>query len=111
MSPRSGGRPGLSTQMRFLTLKNLAALLAGSDVTAPRALRLYAAALQLDAGDVVLWHRMGTLVRPTQPDGGALLTCLAPTSSGCKMLRRRCACGAHAVWALQHNSSTVPPQH
>lgn len=50
--------------MRFLTLKNLAALLAGSDVTAPRALRLYAAALQLDAGDVVLWHRMGTLVRP-----------------------------------------------
>jgi hypothetical protein len=62
--PRSGGRPALAAQVRFLVLKNLAALLAGRDATARRAVALYVEALQLDAGDVVLWHRTGTLVRP-----------------------------------------------
>lgn len=62
-TPRKVGRPTLPAQVRFLALKNLAALLAADDATAPRALELYAEALRLDAGDVVLWHRMGVLVR------------------------------------------------
>ncbi|KAK9841857.1 hypothetical protein WJX81_007591 [Elliptochloris bilobata] len=60
-TPAKGGWPALPAQVRFLALKNLAALLAVDDATAPRALRLYAEALRLDAGDVVLWHRLGTL--------------------------------------------------
>lgn len=61
--PSKVGRPTLPAQVRFLALKNLAALLAADDATAPRALELYAEALRLDAGDTVLWHRMGVLVR------------------------------------------------
>ena len=61
--PSKPGRPTLPMQVRFLALKNLAALLAAVDATAPRALKLYAEALRLDAGDTVLWHRMGVLVR------------------------------------------------
>ena len=61
--PSKAGRPTLPALVRFLALKNLAALLAADDATAPRALELYAEALRLDAGDTVLWHRMGVLVR------------------------------------------------
>ena len=49
-------------QIRHLVLKNLAALLADSDASAKRALKLYAQALRLDDGDAVVWNRMGTLV-------------------------------------------------
>ena len=44
-------------------LKNLAAVLAEEAGSAAEALRLYGEAVQLDAGDIVLWNRMGTLVR------------------------------------------------
>ena len=62
-APCKVGRPTLPAQVRFLALKNLAALLAPDDATAPRALQLYVEALRLDAGDVVLWHHTGVLVR------------------------------------------------
>ncbi|CAL8466575.1 g6111 [Coccomyxa elongata] len=48
-------------QIRHLVLKNLAALLADTDDSAKRALKLYAQALLLDDGDAVVWNRMGTL--------------------------------------------------
>lgn len=51
-------------QVRFLVLKNLAAVLAEEPGSAEEALRLYGDAAQLDGGDIVLWNRMGTLVRP-----------------------------------------------
>lgn len=44
-------------------MKNLAAVLAEDDSTAAEALKLYGEAAQLDNGDIVLWNRMGTLVR------------------------------------------------
>ena len=44
-------------------LKNLAAVLAAEDGTAAQALGLYGQAATLDAGDIVLWNRMGALVR------------------------------------------------
>lgn len=53
----------LISQVRFLVLKNLAAVLAEDDSTAADALKLYGEAAQLDNGDIVLWNRMGTLVR------------------------------------------------
>ncbi len=49
-------------QIRHLVLKNLATLLADTDDSAKRALKLYAQALLLDDGDAVVWNRMGTLV-------------------------------------------------
>ena len=49
--------------MRFLVLKNLAAVLAEEPGSAEKALGLYGDAAQLDGGDIVLWNRMGTLVR------------------------------------------------
>lgn len=51
-----------ASQLRYLVLKNLASLLAWEDVTAPRALSLYAQALMLDDGNSVVWNQMGTLV-------------------------------------------------
>ena len=44
-------------------LKNLAAVLAAEEGTAAQALGLYGQAAMLDGGDIVLWNRMGTLVR------------------------------------------------
>ena len=44
-------------------LKNLAAVLAAEEGTAAQALGLYGEAATLDGGDIVLWNRMGTLVR------------------------------------------------
>lgn len=46
-----------------MVLKNLAAVLAAEEGTAAQALGLYGEAAMLDAGDIVLWNRMGTLVR------------------------------------------------
>ena len=51
-----------ASQLRYLVLRNLANLLAGEDVSAPRALSFYAQALMLDNGDSVVWNHMGTLV-------------------------------------------------
>eukprot|EP00898_Chlorokybus_atmophyticus_P006927 jgi/Chlat1/7235/Chrsp58S06868 len=50
-------------QLKFLAYKNLAALDASSSNAEAQlaALRYYVAAAQLDAGDVVLWHHLGTL--------------------------------------------------
>ena len=50
-------------QVRFLVLKNLAAVLAEEDGSAGEALALYGEAAALDGGDIVLWNRMGTLAR------------------------------------------------
>ena len=52
----------MSAQVRFLVLKNLAAVLAEDNGSAAEALGLYGAAAQLDGGDIVLWNRMGSLV-------------------------------------------------
>ncbi len=60
---QSGTRqPYACQQVRFLVLKNLAAILAAAMETAPEALRLYGEAAMLDGGDIVLWNRLGTLV-------------------------------------------------
>jgi hypothetical protein len=63
---KRGRGTALGAQLRFLVLKNLAALLAARDEDAPHALELYAQALSLDQEDIVLWNRMGTLVSPSQ---------------------------------------------
>ena len=60
-----------AAQLRYLVLKNLAALLAdtadaddaSAAAAAMRAVQLYGQALLLDDGDAVVWNRMGTLVR------------------------------------------------
>ena len=57
--------PSLPAQLRFLALKNLAASCAGegsSENSRREALQLYGQAAALDAGDIVLWSRMGRLV-------------------------------------------------
>jgi len=59
----AAGGPSLAAQIKFLALKNLAGSLAAAAGTAPEALRLYGQAAALDAGDIVLWNRMGALVR------------------------------------------------
>lgn len=61
-------------QIRHLLLKNLATLLADTDDSAKRALKLYAQALLLDDGDAVVWNRMGTLV--------SMHLCLSGTLAG-----------------------------
>lgn len=53
----------LIAKLRFLVLKNLAALLGQRDDTAMRGLQLYCQALCLEDDSVVLWQQMGTLVR------------------------------------------------
>lgn len=59
----SSGGSASALQLRFLVLKNLAALLAEDDSSAAEALRLYGEAAALEQDDVILWNRMGTLVR------------------------------------------------
>lgn len=51
-------------RIKFLSLKNLGGLqaAAGPGRDAPGALGCYVAACELEAGDVVLWNRLGTLV-------------------------------------------------
>ena len=52
----------LILRLRFLSLKNLAGLLAKDDDTAFRALRLYCHALHMENDRALLWQQMGTLV-------------------------------------------------
>lgn len=58
----------LLVKLRFLVLKNLAALLSKHDATdelsAQRALQLYCQALALEDDSLILWQQMGTLVSP-----------------------------------------------
>jgi hypothetical protein len=65
------GGSALMCQIRFLVLRNLAELLAVDDASALRALHLFGSAGQLDGDDIVLWDRMGTLVRCTLWRGSA----------------------------------------
>ena len=58
----SAGSSAFLRQLRHLVLRNLGGLLVETDDTAEEALRLYVEALEIDADDVVLWHRAGTLV-------------------------------------------------
>ena len=53
----------LIIRLRFLSLKNLAGLLARSDDTAFTALQLYCHALCMEDDRALLWQQMGTLVR------------------------------------------------
>ena len=50
-------------RIRFLSLKNLGSLLAVAGGSAAAALDCYVSACELDGTDVVLWNRLGTLVR------------------------------------------------
>lgn len=56
----------LLSKLRFLVLKNLAALLsregAAGDESAQRGLELYCQALAMEDDSVMLWQQMGTLV-------------------------------------------------
>lgn len=63
MPAAAAAPPSLPAQIKFLALKNLAGSLALQGGTATEALRLYAQAAALDGGDIVLWNRMGKLVR------------------------------------------------
>lgn len=54
-------------RIKYLSLKNLGALLAGAAETAAEALRCYCDALEVDDSDVVLWNRLGTLVSRAGP--------------------------------------------
>ena len=52
----------LVVKLRFLSLKNLAGLLAKKDDTAPKGLQLYCQALWMEDDSAILWQQMGTLV-------------------------------------------------
>ena len=70
----------LVAKLRFLALKNLAALLARTDCTAERALELYCLALAMEDDNVVLWQQMGTLVGQIFSE---MRSCAGQQSSGC----------------------------
>lgn len=61
----ASGNLTMMRQLRFVALKNLAALLAAEDAdpSRARALDLYTEAANLDGGDLLLWNKLGLLVR------------------------------------------------
>jgi hypothetical protein len=58
-------------QLRFLVIKNLAAIIAASPhANRNKALELYHEALTMDREDIVIWNRMGSLVSNSTVQAG-----------------------------------------
>ncbi len=89
-----------AAQLRYLVLKNLAALLADTAdaddaraaLAAMRAMQLYGQALLLDDGDAVVWNRMGTLVWSS-----CTRLCLSVMLLALDLVDRHCCLCLHAA--------------